>query len=98
MWASIALAHVLSTPPRQEHTSASLTLRLRTPDEMGKWAWGTWCEAIPLPEAVFTYLWQGASTQAPTLRGMRSVDVSRVVKLGLMLEVSPNSVSPLEQK
>src|SRR5260221_3695390 len=96
--ARIDLSHVCDIPTRQEHTSASLTLRLRTPDEMGKWAWGTWCEAIPLPEAVFTYLWQGASTQAPTLREIRSDDGSRVVVLDLMLEVSAKYVSPLEQE
>src|SRR5260370_9126861 len=83
---------------RQERDSASLTLRRRTPDELGKWAWGVWSEAIPLPEAVFTYLWQGAVPQAPTLREIRSDDGSRVAVLDLMLEVPAKYVSPLEQE
>ncbi len=54
--ASVEMSHFCDVQTRQERASASLTLRLRTPDELGKWAWGVWSEAIPLPEAVFTYL------------------------------------------
>jgi putative transposase len=96
--ARIDLSHVCDIPTRKEHTQASLALRLRTPDEFGKWAWGAWCEAIPLPEVVFTYLWQGAETKAPTLREIRSDDGSRVAVLDLMLEVPARYVSPLEQE
>jgi len=96
--ARIEVSHFCDVPTRQEHTTAMLALRLRTPDELGKWAWGTWCEAIPLPPTVFTYLWQGAATLAPTLREMSSDDGSRVAVLDLMLEVPAKYVSPLEQE
>lgn len=96
--ARVEMAHFCDVQTRQEHTSASLALRLRTPDEQEKWAWGAWSEQIPLPEAVFTYLWQGATTQAPTLREIRSDDGSRVVVLDVMLEVPAKYVSPLEQE
>jgi transposase len=96
-------AHVEMTPfcdlqTRQEHQHASLALRLRTPDELGKWAWGAWSEKIPLPSTVFTYLGLGATTQAPTLREIRSDDGNRVAVLDLMLEVPAKYVSPLEQE
>jgi len=57
-----------------------------------------WSEAIPLPPTVFAYLWQGASTQAPTLREITSDDGSRIAVLDLMLEVPAKYVSPLEQE
>ena len=47
---------------------------------------------------MFTYLWQEATTQAPTLREIRSDDGSRVAVLDLMLEVPARYVSPLEQE
>ncbi|HEX6484065.1 MAG TPA: zinc ribbon domain-containing protein [Ktedonobacteraceae bacterium] len=96
--ARVEMSHFCDVQTRQERASASLALRLRTPDEWGKWAWGAWSEAIPLPEAVFTYLWQGAVPQAPTLREIRGGDGSRVAVLDLMLEVPAKYVSPLEQE
>jgi hypothetical protein len=72
---------------RQEQSRASLWLKLRCPDSSGKWAWGAWSKEISLPPTVFAYLWQGASTQAPTLREIRSDDGSRVAVLDLILEV-----------
>jgi len=96
--ARVEMTHFCDIQTRQEHTSASLALRLRTPDELGKWAWGAWSEKIPLPPTVFTYLWLGATTQAPTLREIRSDDGSRVAVLDLMLEVAAKYVSPLEQE
>ena len=96
--ARIEVSHFCDIQTRQERAKASLALLLRTPDELGKWAWGAWCEAMPLPEAVFPYLWQGAETLAPTLREIRSDDGSRVAVLDLMLEVTAKYVSPLEQE
>jgi putative transposase len=96
--ARVEMAHFCDVQTRQERAKASLALRLRTPDELGKWAWGAWSKEIPLPEAVFTYLWQGAETLAPTLREIRSDDGSRVAVLDLMLEVRAKYVSPLEQE
>src|SRR6266851_3746882 len=77
---------------------SSLWLKLRSPDALGKWAWGAWSEEIPLPPTVCTYLWQEATTQAPTLREIRSDDDNRVVVLDLMLEVPAKYVSPLGQE
>lgn len=96
--ALVEMVHCCDLQSRQEHQQASLTLRLRTPDERGKWAWGAWCQAIPLPPTVLAYLWQGASTQAPSLRAIRSDDGSRVAVLDLILEVPATYVSPLEQE
>ncbi len=83
---------------RKEYQRATLTLKLRTPDEEGHWAWGQWSQAIPLPETVFGYLWQGATPQAPTLREIRSDDGSRVAVLDVILEAPARSVAPLEQE
>jgi len=96
--ARVEMASFCNVQTKQEHTSASIALRLRTPDSLGKWAWGAWSEEIALPPTVFTYLWQGASTQAPTLREITSDDGSRVVVLDVMLEVPAKYVSPLEQE
>jgi putative transposase len=96
--ARIELTYFCDTQTRQEHQHASIALRLRCPDEQGKWAWGVWSEAIPLPATVFAYLWQDATTQAPTLREITSDDGSRVAVLDLMLEVPAKYVSPLEQE
>ena len=96
--ARVEITHFCDVQTRQEHQHASLALRLRTPDEQGKWAWGAWSEKIPLPPTVFTYLGLGASTQAPTLREIRSDDGNRVVVLDVMLEVPAKYVSPLEQE
>jgi putative transposase len=96
--ARIETAHFCDLQTRQEQQQASLVLRLRTPDEQGKWTWGMWSEAIPLPTTVWTYLWQGATPQAPTLREIRSDDGSRVVVLDLMLEVPARYVSELSQE
>ena len=96
--ARIELEAACDVESRKERHQARLWLKLRTPDGLGKWAWGTWSEAILLPETVFTSLGQGANTQAPTLREISSDDGSRVVVLDLILEVPATSVSPLEQE
>ena len=96
--AQLELTHLCELPGRQERQEASLTLRLRSPDEGGRWAWGAWSQAIALPETVVSWLWRGASPQAPTLREIRDADGSRVVVLDLILEVPATSVSPLAQE
>ncbi len=96
--ARIEVAQCCDLATHNEQNRATLTLKLRTPDEQGKWAWGGWSEAIPLPETVCGYLWQGAKPQAPTLREIRSDDGSRVAVLDLILEVGAQVVSPLEQE
>jgi putative transposase len=96
--ARIEVSSCCDIQTRQEHCQASLSLRLRTPDSQGKWAWGTCSEAIPLPPTVFAYLWQGATPQAPTLREITSDDGLRTAVLDLMLEVPAQYVSPLEQE
>ena len=96
--ARIETADCCDLHTRQEHKLASITLRLRTPDEQGKWAWGEWSKAIPLPPVVCAYLWQGATIQAPTLREIRSDEGSRVAVLDLNLEVPARYVSPLEEE
>jgi putative transposase len=96
--ARIEVSHFCDISTRQEHCRASLWLKLRSPDGQGKWAWGVWSEEVLLPPTVFSYLWQGAITQAPTLREIRSDDGSRVAVLDVMLEVPAKYVSPLEQE
>src|SRR5258707_3920088 len=96
--AQIEVSHVCEVARRKEHTRATLMLKLRTPNEEGHWAWGEWSQAIPLPETVCTYLWQGAKPQAPTLREIRSDDGRFVVVLDVILEVTAKYVSPLEQE
>ena len=96
--ARIEAAQFCDLATHTEQNRATLTLKLRTPDDRGKWAWGGWSEAIPLPEAVFAYLWQGATTQAPTLREIRSDDGSRTAVLDVMLEVPAKPVSDLSQE
>jgi len=96
--ARIETAHFCDLEIRQERHQARLVLKLRTPDEQGKWSWGAWSEAIPLPPTVCTYLVQGATPQAPTLREIRGDDGSRVAVLDLMLEVPAKYVSALEQE
>jgi len=96
--AQIEVSHVCEVASRKEHKRATLMLKLRTPNEEGHWAWGEWSQAIPLPETVCTYLWQGAKPQAPTLREIRSDDGRFVVVLDVILEVTAKYVSPLEQE
>ncbi|GHO74001.1 hypothetical protein KSD_17720 [Ktedonobacter sp. SOSP1-85] len=96
--ARIELAPGCDLESRQERQLASLSLRLRTPDDQGKWSWGAWSQAIALPPAVCALLAQGALPQAPTLREIRGDDGSRVAVLDLTLEVSARYVSPLEQE
>ena len=96
--AQIEVSHVCDVASRKEHQQATLTLKLRTPDEEDQWAWGQWSQAIPLPETVCGYLWQGAKPQAPTLREIRSDNGSRVAVLDVILEVPARYVSPLEQE
>jgi putative transposase len=96
--AQIRVMQVCDVESRQERKSASLRLKLRAPDEEGKWRWGEWSEEIALPEAMFSSFDQGATTQAPTLREMTSDDDSRVAVLDVMLEVPATSVSPLDQE
>jgi putative transposase len=97
--ARIEMSSCCDIQTRQEQCRASLWLKLRSPSELGKWAWGAWSEEIPLPPTVCTYLWQEeATTQAPTLREIRSDASNRVVVLDLILEVPAKYVSPLEQE
>ena len=96
--ARLDLAHFCDRATRREEHHATLALRLRTPDERGKWNWGAWNEAIPLPETVYASLDQGAVPQAPSLREIRSDDGGRTVVLDLILEVPARLVPPLEQE
>jgi putative transposase len=96
--ARVNVAHFCEVTTRTEQTQAALKLKLRAPDQTGVWAWGEWSQEIPLPETVVHYLAQGAKTQAPTLRELRSDDGSRVAVLDLILEVPAVYVSPLEQE
>ena len=96
--ARVRVAHFCEVTTRTEQTQATLGLKLRAPDQTGMWAWGEWSHEIPLPETVVHYLAQGAQTQAPTLRELRSDDGSRVAVLDLILEVPAVYVSPLEQE
>jgi putative transposase len=96
--ARIELSYFCEVQTRQEQQFAAIFLKLRSPDEQGKWAWGEWSEKIPLPPTVFSYLWQGATTLAPTLREISSDDGRFVAVLDVMLEVPAKSVSPLEQE
>lgn len=83
---------------KQEHVRAELSLRLRAPNEQGKWTWGVWSAPIPLPKVVCAYLEQGAPIQAPTLREIRGDDGGRVAVLDLILEVPAKYVTPLGQE
>src|SRR5258708_1187320 len=96
--AQMRVMQVCDVESRQERKSASLRLKLRSPHEEGNRRLGDWSEEIALPEAMFSYFDQGATTQAPTLREMTSDDGSRVTVLDVMLEVPANSVSPLDQE
>lgn len=96
--ASVELVKSSVVSSRQEETRACLWLKLRVPDEVGKWRWGTWSSEIRLPANVQAYLEQGATPQAPTLREIRSFDGSRAAVLDLLLEVPATYVSPLEQE
>jgi len=96
--ARIEVAQCCDLATHTEQNRATLTLKLRTPDDQGEWAWGGWSEVISLPEVVFAYLWQGATTQAPTLREIRSDDGSRTAVLDVMLEVPAKPVSDLSQE
>lgn len=96
--ARVKTSHFCDVETRKEHQQATLSLKLRTPDEQGKWAWGGFCEPIPLPPTVFTYLWAEASTQAPTLREIRGDDGNRVVVLDFILEIPAKYVPALEQE
>jgi putative transposase len=83
---------------RQEHDQARMFLKLRTPDSLGQWAWGTWSEPIPLPPTVCRYLAPNATTQAPTLREITGDDGRRVAVLDLILEVPAKDVSELSHE
>jgi len=96
--AQLELSQSCDLATHSEHKLATLTLKLRTPDEKGQWAWGRWSQAIPLPETVFEYFWQGATPQAPALREIRSDGGNRVAVLDLILEVPAQSVAPLGQE
>jgi putative transposase len=96
--ARLSVAQFCDVQTRQEQKQASLWLKLRAPQTSGRWAWGEWSQEIPLPETVFQYLDRGASTQAPTLREIRSADGSRVAVLDVILQVPAVSVAPLEQQ
>ena len=96
--ARLSVAQFCDVQTRQEQKQASLWLKLRAPETSGRWAWGEWSQEIPLPETVSQYLDQGATTQAPTLREIRSDDGSRVAVLDVILEVPAVYVAPLEQE
>jgi len=96
--AQLELSQSCDLATHSEHKLATLTLKLRTPDEKGQWAWGRWSQAIPLPETVFEYFWQGATPQAPALREIRSDGGNRVAVLDLIWEVPAQSVAPLGQE
>jgi putative transposase len=96
--ARIEVSSCCDVQTRQEQKFAALWLKLRSPDEQGQWAWGAWSEEIPLPPTVFSYLWQGATTLAPTLREIRSDEGRFVAVLDVILEVPAKYVSPLEQE
>jgi hypothetical protein len=96
--ARLKVSQFCDVQSRQERKQASLWLKLRAPETSGRWAWGEWSQEIPLPETLFHYLDQGASTQAPTLREIRSADGSRVAVLDVILEVPAEYVAPLEQE
>jgi hypothetical protein len=74
--ARIDISHVCDLSTRQEYTSASLALRLRTPDSLGKWAWGAWSEAISL-----THCHQPAKTFASSV----PMDRKKAIKWGAWL-------------
>jgi putative transposase len=94
----IEAVHGCDLETRQERHQATMGLKLRTPDEQGKWAWGEWSEPIPLPSTICTYLAQGATARAPTLREIRGDDGNRMVVLDLILEVPARYVTPLDQE
>jgi putative transposase len=96
--ARLSVVQFCDVQTRQEQKQASLWLKLRTPETSGRWAWGEWSQEIPLPETVLQYLDQGATTQAPTLREIRSDAGSRVAVLDVILEVPAVYVAPLEQE
>jgi len=96
--ARVSVARFCDVTSHQEHERASLRLLLRSPDQQGQWSWGEWSEEIPLPQAVCSYLWQGAIPQAPTLRETTRDDGNRVAVLDLILEVPAKYVSALDQE
>src|SRR5258708_7501040 len=63
--AQLELRHVCELASRQERQEAVLTLRLRTPDEGGRWAWGAWSQAIALPPTVVAEPWRGTDPHHP---------------------------------
>jgi hypothetical protein len=83
---------------KQEHVRVEFSLRLRAPNEQGKWTWGAWSASSPLPKVVCEYLGQGDTLQAPTLREIRGDDGQRVAVLDLILEVPAKYVTPLGQE
>jgi hypothetical protein len=96
--ALLAVAQSCDLRTRVEARRAILWLKLRAPDEQGTWVWGAWSAQIPLPAAVCTYLEQGATPLAPTLREIRRPDGSRLAVLDLVLEVPAGLVPPLSQE
>jgi hypothetical protein len=96
--ARLSAAQFCDVQTRQEHRRASLWLKLRAPQTDGRWAWGEWSQEIPLPETVLQYLDQAATTQAPTLRELRSDAGGRVAVLDVILEVPAVYVAPLAQE
>src|SRR5215469_7714301 len=96
--ARITFSHGCDLVSRAEHTTARLFLHLRAPGESGTWAWGQACGMIELPEPIVERLAQGASPQAPTLREIGGDDGNRLAVLDLILEVSAEYVSDLDQE
>lgn len=96
--ASIDLVTCCELTTREERHQATLSLRLRAPDDQGRWKWGNWQVGIVLPEHVYGYLDQGAIPAAPTLRELHQADGRRTVVLDLILEVPAHLVPPLDQE
>lgn len=96
--ASVALVKSSNVTTREEDTRAALWLKLRAPDEAGRWQWGAWSSDIALPLHVQAFLENGAVPQAPTLREVRSFAGERVAVLDVILDVPAKYVSPLEQE
>jgi putative transposase len=50
--AKVKVSRFCEVASRCEHEQATLLLKLRAPDEHGKWVWGEGSQEIPLPETV----------------------------------------------
>jgi hypothetical protein len=69
------------------------TLRLRVPDETGRWHWRRDPILLPLPKAVLERLRVGTPL-APTLREMAAGDGTRVAVLDVVVQVPRAKLAP----